>query len=84
MELREIVERAAWRSGAGVDLTDRVVEALLLELRDVLVAGEVVRLGDLGTFVGPAFRPGPGIAEAPGGTPSGLEGYDEGVAPSDS
>jgi len=84
MQMREVVERAARRSGAAADEADAVIEALLHELSDAIAAGQVVSLGDFGTFAGQTFRPGPALAQAPAAPPSGLEGYDEGTAPRDS
>ncbi|WP_217915476.1 ATP-dependent zinc metalloprotease FtsH [Miltoncostaea marina] len=85
MELRDMVARTAWRAGSSEEEADRLVEAFLLELGRAALGGEVVHLGDLGTFRGAVFAPGRALAGAT--APAGfgdVEGYDEGVAPRDS
>ena len=84
MELSEIVQRTAWRAGAGEDEADRLVEAFLHEVREAIAGGGSLKLGTLGTFHGVRFTPGPALAEPVAATLSETAGYEEGTAPSDS
>jgi hypothetical protein len=84
MDIRELVSRAARRTGAGEDAAGELVDAFLHELGTALEQGATIALGDLGTFRDTAFAPGPALAGARGAAFSDTEGYDEGSAPSDS
>ena len=51
-----LIERAAWRSGHGIDDVERVVEAFLTEARLAVEAGEAFDLGMVAPLVSALTR----------------------------
>lgn len=84
MDMREMVRRTAWRSGTSEELADQVVEAFVHEIGRAILEDGIVPLGEVGTFLGTSFTPGPALAGSPAAPLADVEGYDEGTAPSDS
>lgn len=78
-----MIERTAWQAGTGKEITERLVEAFLHEVRAVLAEGRTVSLGQVGVLSPSGFVPGPGLASGQDSF-ADTTGYDEGTAPSDS